>query len=246
MKENESLTLKETDLNDPIKHWLAEQGCDVKAEVRGVDLLGFYGEDLLIGVELKIKLNLEVINQAVERQSFCDMVYVAVVHDYKMVETKRYKMTLLTLKRLNLGLLLVNFRATTPYVIEVIKPESFDFELSRKRKASKRQTVLKEFNKRQGDFNKGGSTKQKLMTAYKEQCLLILYLMFAYDLTTTKALQEHGFLSKQVMSIWNKNFYNWFVKLDKGVYAPSEEGVLALSHYKDVIEFLLEKRVYES
>ena len=236
---------RETDLNDPVKRWLIDQGCDVKAEIKDVDLIGRFQDDLLIGVELKLKLNLEVINQAVERQSFCDMVYIAVLHDYKMVETKRYKMTLLTLKRLNLGLLLVNLRSTEPYVIEVIKPESFDFEQSRKRKVTKRQSIIKEFNKRKSDVNKGGSSKQKLMTAYKEHCLMVLYLMFAYDLSTTKELVNYGFEPKQVMSIWNKNFYKWFEKKDKGVYAVSEEGVLALEEFKPVIEFLLEKREHE-
>ncbi len=244
IKINESSTveaivnLKETDLHEPVKKWLELQGCDVKAEVKSIDLVGLY-EDLLIAIELKLKLNLEVINQAVERQSIADLVYIAIVHDFKAIETKRFKMTLLTLKRLNIGLLVVNYRSSEPIVTELIKPESFDFEKSKNLKKNKRALIVKEFNKRSGDFNKGGSSKSKLMTAYREECIYTAYLMQSLGLSKAKEFEPFGIKSTKAISIFNKNFHGWFLKVDKGVYQLSEKGMEALVEYKTVIDFIV-------
>lgn len=234
------MTLKETDLHVPVKRWLEMQNCDVRSEVKSIDMVGLYQENFIIAIELKTKLNLEVINQAVERQGIADLVYIAVAHDFKVVETKRYKMTLLTLKRLNLGLLLVNFRATEPIVIEVLKPENFDFEKSKKLKKEKRAQIIKEFNKRHGDFNLAGSTKTKLMTGYKEQCLMVAYYMNLYGLSNSKEFLPYGIPTKKVTSIFSSNFHNWFYRLDKGKYALTEDGLNALEMYKHVVDYLIQ------
>lgn len=231
--------LKETDLHVPVKKWLEGQGCDVKTEVKTIDMVGLYQKDFIIAIELKLKLNLEVINQAVERQGIADLTYIAVAHDFKVVETKRYKMTLLTLKRLNIGLLLVNFRASEPIVIEVLKPENFDFERSRMQKKSRRALLIAEFNKRHGDFNKAGSHKTKLMTGYKEQCLLVAHYMYTRGHEKAKAFEIYGIAPKKVTSIFTQNYYNWFVRRDKGIYGLSEDGLTALVEFAPVIEFLL-------
>ncbi len=233
------LILKETDLHDPVKNWLKAQGCEVKTEVKSIDMMGLYQDDFIIAIELKLKLNLEVINQCVERQGIADLTYIAVIHDYKVVETKRFKMTLLTLKRLNIGLLLVNFRANEPIVIEVLKPENFDFERSRRQKKGRRELLIAEFNKRHGDFNKAGSHKTKLMTGYKEQCLLIAHYMYTLGHDKAKVFEKYGLAPKKVASIFTQNYYNWFVRRDKGIYGLSEDGLGALIEFSPVIEFLI-------
>ncbi|MDH8677627.1 DUF2161 family putative PD-(D/E)XK-type phosphodiesterase [Fusibacter bizertensis] len=235
------MSLKETDLHHPIKNWLETQNCAVKAEVKSIDMVGMFNE-LLIAVELKLKLNLEVINQAVERQSIADLVYIAVVHDFKAVESKRFKMTLLTLKRLNLGLLVVNFRATEPIVTELLKPEHFDFEKSKRQKQRKRAEIIKEFNRRSGDFNKAGSSKSKLMTAYREECIYIAYLIQTLGLSRAKEFEPYGIKSTKASSIMSKNFHGWFERIDKGLYRLSESGVLALEEYKGVVEFIIKSK----
>merc|ERR1711879_646359 len=99
---------KETDLHGPIALWLESQGCSIQAEVKDIDLLGVYKEDLSIAVELKKTLNLEVLGQAVERQTRADVVYIAVIEQMK--RKKRFKATVDILKRLNIGLLLIDFK----------------------------------------------------------------------------------------------------------------------------------------
>lgn len=232
------MTSKETDLHSPVKQWLESEGCDVRSEVKSIDMVGIYG-DLLIAVEMKLKLNLEVINQAVERQGVADLVYIAVHHDFKAFQTKRFQMTTLTLKRLNLGLLLVNFRSSEPQVIEYLKPENFDFERSRRARKSKRAAIITEFNKRCADFNTAGSAKSKIMTGYKEQCLLIAYYMKYHKLESAKSFKPFGFETKIVSSILNNNYNRWYQKIEKGRYQLSNEGHEALIVYTDVIEFLL-------
>lgn len=233
----------ETDLHEPVKNWLiSEKQCIVKSEVHSIDMVGLVDPSFLIAIEMKLKLNLEVINQAVERQGLADLVYIAVVHDFKAVETKRFKMTLLTLKRLNIGLLLVNFRATTPMVTEVIKPESFDFQKSRQLKDKKKMALIREFNKRHGDFNKAGSTKVKLMTAYKEQCLLVAHYMHLHAFKSAKEFVSVGLVTTKVSGILNRNFYKWFERIDKGKYQLTNNGIEALEQYKEVVSFILNEQ----
>lgn len=234
--------IKETDLNDPIKAWLELQGCHVNSEVMGIDMMGMYGSECIIAIELKLKLNLEVINQAVERQSISDLVYIAVCHDFKAVETKRFKRTLLTLKRLNLGLLTVNFRAETPIVYEILKPESFDFEKSKRMKLSRRYKVIEEFNKRKSNFNKAGSTRQKIMTGYKEMCLLCAYHIAQNGPCRAKDFEAIEISSKKVSAMFASNHLKWFEKVSRGLYGLSDVGKLALTEYEDVLSFILKEK----
>lgn len=236
------MQIKETDLNDPIKVWLEQQGCQVNAEVMGIDMMGMMESDLVIAVELKLKLNLEVINQAVERQSVCDLVYIGVCHDFKAVETKRFKRTLLTLKRLNLGLITVNFRAESPIVYEILKPESFDFEKSKRMKRSRRQKLIEEFNKRKSNLNKGGSTRQKIMTAYKEMCLICAHHIQLHGPCRAKDFEAIGVGQKKASGMFAANHYNWFEKISRGIYGLSEEGRLALVEHDDVLTFILKEK----
>ncbi|OJV66040.1 MAG: hypothetical protein BGO41_08905 [Clostridiales bacterium 38-18] len=234
--------LKETDLHVPVKDWLEGQGCKVRSEVKSIDMVGLYDESTLIAVEMKLKLNLEVINQAVERQGYVDAVYIAVVHDFKAFASKRFNATLLTLKRLNIGLLVVNFRSTEPYCYEVLKPESFDFERSRKAKKNRRATLVKEFNRRSGDFNRAGSKSEKLMTAYREECLLIAHFMSSEGLSRANEFQFLGMKTQKASGILSKNFHGWFEKVDKGIYKLSAEGHAALSSSKSIVDFILSER----
>ena len=234
------MNYKETDLHEPVKKWLESQGCETRSEVKSIDMVGILG-DLLISVEMKLKLNLEVINQAVERQSVSDLVYIAVLHDYKSVETKRFKMTLLTLKRLRIGLLLVNFRASEPVVYECVKPENYDFERSLRMKAKKRNAIISEFNKRSGDFNKAGTSRSKIMTAYKEQCILVAFYMNENGYMRASEFKACGMETRKVSSIFNSNYNGWFSRQEKGVYGLTEKGLSALDEYEDVIAFLTSK-----
>lgn len=229
---------KEVDLYEPCKQWLEKKGCEVRGEVRDIDILGIYPPECTIGIEMKVALNLEVINQAVQRQKLVDYVYVATIHNSKTVSNKRTKLTMDTLKRLNVGWLTVNFNAKPPRVQVLLDAQAFDFERSRNSKKKEKERLIKEFHSRSLDLNRGGSTRKKLMTAYREEALKIAYLLSLEEVSTVRALKLKGSHATKTSSILNSNFYHWFVKVEKGVYSLSEAGYKAIEEYCDMIEHI--------
>lgn len=236
--------LTESALSRPCKEWLIQKGCDVSAEVKDVDVLGIYnGEDgtqITIAVELKLRLNLELILQAVERQRVSDYVYMAIPHDYKLLKTSRFKRITHLLRRLNVGLLTVNFKSTAPYVSEIIEAKDFDFQKSQRQANRKKEAIISEFNSRKTDSNDGGITQRKIMTAYREQALYIAHCLKEETCLSIKALKEKGCGAK-TSSILQANYYNWFERVSKGQYKLKQEGVHALSTYEDVLAKILEE-----
>ncbi|GAU77233.1 DUF2161 domain-containing phosphodiesterase [Fusibacter sp. 3D3] len=227
----------EASLSDPCKAWLRSKGCAVAAEVKSIDLLGIYTceqEQISIAIELKLKLNLELILQAVERQKIVDYVYIAVPHAYKVLESKRFKKIELLLRRLNVGLLTVNFRSMEPYVSEIIAANPYDFEKSRRIADKKKQALLKEFHSRITDSNDGGVTRRKLMTAYREQSLLIAHYITQGAPMTLKTLKALGAPEKTGVILRN-NHYNWFERVSLGCYQLTESGVKAVEEHQDII-----------
>lgn len=71
--------MKESDLFEPLKVFLhQEMGCQqVYAEVNDIDVVGKHGE-VYIGVEMKTSLNFKVIEQAINRKSLVDYVFILV------------------------------------------------------------------------------------------------------------------------------------------------------------------------
>src|SRR5438477_9318086 len=69
--------LRETALYMPVKQFLERRGYEVKAEVRGCDLVARRGDEPLVVVELKLRLNLTLILQGVDRLALTERVYLA-------------------------------------------------------------------------------------------------------------------------------------------------------------------------
>ena len=69
--------MPETELYGPIKLFLEAQGYVVKGEIGACDVMAVRGDEGLVVVELKERLSLALILQAVDRLAFCDTVYVA-------------------------------------------------------------------------------------------------------------------------------------------------------------------------
>ena len=71
--------MKESDLFEPLKEFLhQEMGCQqVYAEVNDIDAVGKHG-DVYIGIEMKTSLNFKVIEQAINRKSIVDYVFILV------------------------------------------------------------------------------------------------------------------------------------------------------------------------
>ena len=156
----------ETALYAPVKRFLEAQGFSVKGEVCGCDLVALRGDEppvVVIG-ELKLKFNLELVLQGVERRASCDEVWLAVrVGPRGGRENDRRVRKLCRL--LGFGLLGV---FSTGRVEVLVEPTPWKPRPDRKRRAR----LVREHQRRNGDPVSGGMTKVPIMTAYRQQALL--------------------------------------------------------------------------
>ncbi|MCQ6267622.1 DUF2161 family putative PD-(D/E)XK-type phosphodiesterase [Fictibacillus sp. WQ 8-8] len=232
----------ETDLYEPVRDFFMEKGFEVYGEVNHCDIV-VVKEDELIIVELKLNLNVELLVQATNRQRLTDFVYIAIPRPKYKLRSKKWQDTLHLIRRLELGLLLVSFPKSGPVVETILSPGAFDRLKSQQRYKKKRTKLLEEIKGRNGDYNVGGSNKKKLMTAYKENCIQIAFLLDQLGQLSPKALRELGTGAK-TLSILNKNYYGWFEKIARGMYGVSEKGKKEMSLFPEQVRYyseLLEK-----
>jgi hypothetical protein len=240
MKEKKKEILYEEDLYEPIRDYLTEAGYTVKGEVKHLDVMAVKDDELLI-VEMKKTLNLDVILQASIRQRLTDRVYIAVPKKGKVLFTKRWKDICYLLRRLELGLFLVSFKGDRAFVEETITPQPFNRSISTKKSNKKRASVLNEFSKRHGDYNIGGCTGKKLVTAYREQAIYIGALLSKYGSLSPKDLKKLGTDKDKTSNILQDNHYGWFDRVSRGVYTLTDKGKLELKEYHDLVDFYLKE-----
>lgn len=233
------MKILECDLYNPIKSYFEDLGYEVKSEIIDCDVTAVKGDQLVV-VEMKTTLNLDVIMQAAIRQRITDIVYIAVPKKPKSIKTKRYKDILYLIRRLELGLLLVTVNQKTSMVEEVVIPKSFSRDQSLRLSSKKRKSVLKEFNERLGDFNKGGVTRQKITTAYKQKAIHIAVLLKQHGSLSIKELKSFGTDPKKTNSILQQNHYAWFNRKSRGVYGLTNKGIEELQSYEPIVQYLKE------
>lgn len=218
------MNIKETDVAKPIETFLEKLGFTVRSEVNNCDITATKDDELLV-VECKKTLSLKLIYQALDRQEFCDSVYIAVpLPSGKGIPHQKHLMRLC--KRLELGIIIVHFLKTRQRVEVLLDPR----EYRRVNRVKKRQAVLSEIANRSRNFNTGG-TRGAVMTAYKENVLLIAHLLREHGPLNTKQLKELG-TGEKTYSILYKNFHGFFRKIDKrGFYDLSDAGKYSLQQF---------------
>jgi hypothetical protein len=104
--------VSEVELYAPIKRFLEGQGYVVKAEIGACDIVALRGDETPVVVELKERLNLALILQAVDRLAMSDAVYVGfrIGKGHSASWRSRTKQVTSLLRRLGLGLLTVSAR----------------------------------------------------------------------------------------------------------------------------------------
>ncbi len=230
--------MKEEALYQPVKRFLEEQGYAVHGEVRYCDVTAVKGDDLIV-VELKKNLSVELLTQGVLRQKLTPYVYVAVPKWKKLKKGDSLKDILYLLRRLELGLLLVDVDKN---MVEVaVEPKPFDLEKSRKRMQRKRDALLQECNGRTLDCNVGGSRGKKLVTAYREQAILVACILKIYGPQSPKEIRAHGGDQKKTYGILRDNYYHWFEKGEDGKYFLTEAGFDDIDVYSPLSGPLLEQ-----
>lgn len=223
---------KETDLYEPIRAFLEEEGYQVQAEVKDCDIAAVKDGQLVI-VELKKSFNLKLVYQGLERQSLTEQVFVAIPRPKKGAREKSWKDMLKLLKRLELGLLTVALDSPLKTVDVVLEPSDSIAWKNRK----KREKLQAELENRQVDANVGGMTRRKIMTAFREKSIRLACLLEKEGQVSTASLRERGL--EDSVGILSRNYDKWFKRVEKGVYALSEKGKEALENedYAKVVAF---------
>lgn len=213
---------RETDLYAPVAEFLAEKGFKVRSEVRGLDVAAVKGETLVV-VELKLSFNLKLLMQAADRLSITDYVYVAIPRPEASakngINSGFWNDMLNILKRLEIGLLLVSLDSPLKTVEPVLHPMARVLA----KKTHSRINVLKEIDSRVGDFNTGGSGRSKILTALREKSIQIACMIYREGELSTRELRLRGITQRELLLL-SKNYYNWFRRVQTGVYALTEEG----------------------
>lgn len=228
---------KETELYAPVKAFLEQLGYEVKSEVKSCDIVAIRTEEPesepLI-VELKKTFNVPLLVQGIQRLSMTDQVYVAVERKTKgkAPHGLHWNELVQLCRRLGLGLLTVRFyKRKAPLVEALCDPTPYSPRKSDRRKTS----LLHEFHERSGDYNTGGSSQSKLMTAYREKALHCAVALHREGQLSPRQIKEMSGVAI-VPSILQKNYYGWFERLSRGLYKLTPAGESALEQYAEIIE----------
>lgn len=215
--------MAEIDLYRPIKQFLEAQGYTVKGEIGPCDVVAMRDDAGPVVVELKERLSLTLILQAVDRLSVSDTVYIAFRIGKGQSGSWRShgKQVAALCRRLGLGLLTVSARGR---VEPVLDPAPY-----RPRPSNVRRTkLLKEFAERIGDPETGGSAAARRLTSYRQDALRC-----ARELATAGTLKVSILSARTGVSragpILRDNHYGWFERVTMGHYALSSTGARELA-----------------
>ncbi len=225
--------MRETDLYPPVKAFLEAQGYAVKGEVDGCDLVAVRGDEPPVIVELKAGFLLPLVFQGIARQSLTDNVYLAVPPFSG--RTTRRRDALALCRRLGLGLLAVRLKPA-PFVEALLDPAPY-----RPRKRPQRRVrLLREFQRRVGDPNQGGSSRRKIVTVYRQDALRCASYLDRNG-PTKAAMVAHATGVARARAIMYADHYGWFERpagTALGVYGLTPKGRAALEEYADVVAVL--------
>lgn len=220
----------ETELYGPVKAFLEAQGYEVKAEVKGCDVVAVRGDEPPVIVELKTNFSLPLVLQGIDRQRLTDNVYLA-VPPFSGRSVRR-KEALFLCRRLGLGLLTVR-PAPACFVEALLDPAEYK---PRKRKPALGR-LLREFQQRVGDPNTGGSTRRKIMTAYRQDALRCAGFLDENGPTRAAMVARATGVAK-AGQIFLKDYYGWFERVaeaQRGVYALTPKGEEAVVKHTESI-----------
>jgi len=217
MKERRS----EASLYGPVKRYLEALGFSVKGAVCGCDLVAIRGDEPPVVVlgELKISFSLDLVLKAVDRTAACDEVWLAVgpggrkrACDPRVRKLCRF---------LGFGLLAVSSAGMVEVLVETRpwKP---------RKDKQRRARLIDEHRKRIGDPAPGGTTRQPIMTAYRQQALACAASLVEGPRRTS----ELRLVVPNASSILLRNWYGWFNRIERGLYQLSPEGALGLARWQ--------------
>ncbi|MEL7527887.1 MAG: DUF2161 family putative PD-(D/E)XK-type phosphodiesterase [Pseudomonadota bacterium] len=207
----------ETELYQPVKSFLADQGYEVKAEVGAADIVACRGDEDPVIVELKTGFTLGLFHQAIARQTVTDAVYVAVARSPGRRFQSALKNNLKLARRLGLGLITVRL---SDGLVEVhADPAPYAPRKSKQRK----DRLLKEFARRVGDPNTGGSTRVTLVTAYRQDAMRCADHLNANGPSRGAEVASATGVARATRMMADDH-YGWFERVERGIYGLTPKG----------------------
>jgi hypothetical protein len=98
-----------------------------------------------------------------------------------------------------------------------------------RRDQRRRVRLLTEHARRRGDPSIGGTTRQPIMTAYRQQALACAATLSAGP-ARPRDLRN---AAPEAARILSRNVYGWFRRARRGVYQLTETGEIALRQWRD-------------
>lgn len=216
--------MQETDLYPAVKTFFEAEGYEVKAEVIGCDVVAQKNDAPTVIIELKTSFSLDLVLQGIERQKLSDDVYLAIPKANTPIKRKNWRKrrrVLINLcRRLGVGLLLIDLEADMNRAVDVLLDPA---PYQPRKNAKKRTKLQKEFIARTGDPNVGGTTKTKIMTAYRQDAIRLAKALEGGKALKISELKEMTNVTRAA-SILQKNYYGWFERVSRGVYRLKDEG----------------------
>lgn len=213
----------EISLYPAVKRFLEAAGFEVKGEVKGCDIVAVRAGEAttLTIVEMKLGLTLELLLQVTDRMRMADEVWLAVPATRRGRDRDRRVHRLCRL--LGVGLLAVTVARGT---VEVLAdPGPYKPRLDSRR----RSRLLAEHARRRGDPTAGGSARQPIMTAYRQQSLACAALLSAGPARPA----DLRAVAPDAGGILVRNVYGWFERVERGVYRLTEAGEAALVRWPE-------------
>jgi hypothetical protein len=218
-------TMSEVSLYPAVKRFLEAAGFDVKGEVNGCDVVAVRHDEpqTLAIVEMKLGFNLELLLQATDRMRAADEVWLAVPATRRGRDRDARVHRLCRL--IGFGLLAVN--AARDRVEVLVEPGPYRPRPDH----PKRKRLLSEHTRRRGDPSPGGSTRQPVMTAYRQQALACAALLKVGPGRPA----ELRAVAPDAGSILLRNVYGWFQRTGRGVYQLTAVGHAALQRWPEML-----------
>lgn len=232
------MRIRETELYEPVVRYLEVQGYSVHGEVGNLDVVARKpdGTDTFVAVELKTRMSLDLLGQAVRRKEVTDSVYVAVPVFGSRGRLRNGRNIRALLRRLEVGLLLVRFLKTGVRVEPILHPVPFSPRRFHRRQAA----ILREVEGRYIHEDKGGApaTTRKL-TAFRQRSLLTAELLQRAGTASPRQLREAG-APQECGRILSQNVYGWFERVSRGVYRLHSAGEEVLQRETSTVEAILD------
>jgi hypothetical protein len=215
----------ETSLYSPVKRYLEKLGFQVKGEICGCDLVALReGSALVVVGELKLSFTLELLLQGIDRIPACDEIWLAVRTSARGKGRERDPRVRKLCRLLGFGLLGVSSGGRIDPLVE---PRPW----RPRRDPKRRSQLIREHERRLGDPVSGGTSRSPIMTAYRQQALICAALV-ANGPSRPRDLKV---TVPDAPKILLDNVYGWFVRVERGVYALTDQGRAALIRWPQAV-----------